>query len=71
MRGIEFYEICKIISEKNPQMITKFFDIRYHINTKDNNDNKELESREEKIILVSSKDNISLLNYNNNIYEFL
>lgn len=51
-------------------MITKFFDIRYHINTKDDNDNKELDSKEEKIILVSSKDNISLLNHNNNIEEY-
>ena len=51
-------------------MIAKFFDKRYHINTKDNNDNEDLESREEKIILVSSKDNTSLLNHINNIDEY-
>jgi len=46
-KGKEFFEICKIISEKNEKIITKFIDVRYHINLK-NKENNELELREEK-----------------------
>ena len=28
LKGKEFYKICKIISERNNNIITKFFDIR-------------------------------------------
>ena len=63
LKGKQFYEICSILSEKNDNIITKFFDIRYNINIKDNsNKNAELELREEKIILLSTKKSIEFLN---------
>ena len=34
LKGKEFYEMCSMISEKNENIITKFFDIRYNINIK-------------------------------------
>ena len=61
-KGKEFYEICLIISEKNENIITKFFDIRYNVNIKGNNSqNSELELREEKIILIATKKSIEFL----------
>ena len=62
LKGKEFYEICSIISEKNENIISKFFDIIYNINIKSNNSqNSEMELREEKIILIATKKSIEFL----------
>lgn len=72
LKGKEFYEIYSIISEKNNNIITKFFDLRYNIIIKENNNNDSiLELREEKIILIEFINSIELLNPQNTDEYFI